>query len=75
MKAQNIPKRPKLSKYLRKQERTKIALKSSKMYNFVKNKKFWPTVRRINEVHGDRNLICSCASIEEYEEKRELIGS
>ena len=43
--------------------------------DFVKNKKFWPTVRRINEVHGDRNLICSCASIEEYEEKRELIGS
>ena len=36
----------------------------------VKERKYWPTVRRINEVHGDRNLICSCASIEEYEEKK-----
>ena len=37
--------------------------------SYVKERKYWPTVRRINEVHGDRNLICSCASIEEYEEK------
>lgn len=22
--------------------------------------KFWPTVRRIDNVHGDKNLICSC---------------
>ena len=27
--------------------------------------KYWPTVGRIDGVHGDRNLICSCASIEE----------
>jgi glycine dehydrogenase len=31
--------------------------------------KYWPTVRRINEVQGDRNLMCSCASIEAYENK------
>ena len=30
--------------------------------------KFWPTVRRVNEAHGDRNLICSCAPIEAYME-------
>ncbi len=27
--------------------------------------KYWPTVGRIDGVHGDRNLICSCVSIEE----------
>ena len=37
--------------------------------DFVKNKKILADCQRINEVHGDRNLICSCASIEEYEEK------
>ena len=39
----------------------------------VKTNKYWPSVRRINEVHGDRNLICSCASIDAYEEKMEKI--
>ena len=34
--------------------------------NFVKENKFWPTVRRIDEAQGDRNLICSCVSTEEY---------
>ena len=37
--------------------------------NAQKNNKYWPTVRRINEAHGDRNLMCSCASIEVYEEE------
>ncbi len=32
----------------------------------VKENKFWPAVRRVNDAHGDRNLICSCPSIEEY---------
>jgi len=36
---------------------------------WIKSNKYWPSVRRINEVQGDRNLICSCASIESYEEK------
>ena len=30
--------------------------------------KFWPTVNRIDDVFGDRNLICSCPSIESYME-------
>ena len=34
---------------------------------WVKLNKYWPSVRRIDEVQGDRNLICSCASIEEYQ--------
>ncbi|PJA07395.1 MAG: glycine dehydrogenase (aminomethyl-transferring) [Flavobacteriales bacterium CG_4_10_14_0_2_um_filter_32_8] len=28
--------------------------------------KYWPTVSRVNDGYGDRNLICSCAPIEEY---------
>lgn len=31
--------------------------------------KFWPTTNRIDNVYGDRNLICSCPSIESYQEK------
>lgn len=36
--------------------------------DYVKNNKFWPTVRRVDEAFGDRNLICSCAPIEDYVE-------
>jgi glycine dehydrogenase len=36
--------------------------------DFVKDNKFWPTVRRVDDAYGDRNLICSCAPIEEYME-------
>lgn len=32
----------------------------------LKNSKFWPTVSRINDAYGDRNLICSCGSVEDY---------
>ena len=28
--------------------------------------KFWPTVNRIDDVYGDRNLICSCPPVESY---------
>lgn len=28
--------------------------------------KFWPSVGRVDNAYGDRNLICSCPSIEEY---------
>ena len=34
--------------------------------SFVKQNKFWPSVSRINNTHGDRNLICTCPAIEEY---------
>ena len=33
---------------------------------FVKENKFWPSVRRVDEAYGDRNLICSCKPIELY---------
>jgi glycine dehydrogenase len=28
--------------------------------------KYWPTVNRVDNVYGDRNLVCSCVSIENY---------
>ncbi|RSK42047.1 aminomethyl-transferring glycine dehydrogenase [Mangrovimonas spongiae] len=36
--------------------------------NYVKDNKFWPSVRRVNDAYGDRNLICTCAPIEDYME-------
>ena len=35
---------------------------------FVNENKFWPTVRRVDEAYGDRNLVCSCNPIESYVE-------
>lgn len=35
---------------------------------YVKGSKFWPSVSRINNAHGDRNLICTCSPIEAYTE-------
>jgi glycine dehydrogenase len=32
----------------------------------TKASKYWPTVNRVDNVFGDRNLICSCPSIESY---------
>ncbi len=34
--------------------------------NFVKQNKFWPTVAKINNAFGDRNLVCSCVPTDEY---------
>jgi glycine dehydrogenase len=33
---------------------------------FVRPAKFWPSVSRIDNAYGDRNLVCSCLPIEEY---------
>ena len=33
---------------------------------WVREAKFWPAVARINEVYGDRNLMCACPPLEEY---------
>ncbi|MCG9784239.1 aminomethyl-transferring glycine dehydrogenase [Vibrio brasiliensis] len=34
----------------------------------TKSWKYWPTVNRVDNVYGDRNLICSCPSIDSYED-------
>jgi glycine dehydrogenase len=35
--------------------------------DYVHDNKFWPSVRRVDEAYGDRNLVCSCAPIEAYQ--------
>lgn len=33
----------------------------------TRENKYWPTVKRLDDVYGDRNLFCSCVPISEYE--------
>ncbi len=35
----------------------------------LKKNKFWPSVGRINNTYGDRNIFCTCPPVEEYKEK------
>lgn len=36
--------------------------------DYVREHKFWPTVNRIDDVYGDRNLVCSCPPMDVYED-------
>ncbi|MGV3509931.1 MAG: aminomethyl-transferring glycine dehydrogenase, partial [Sphingobacteriaceae bacterium] len=36
---------------------------------YVSDRKFWPSVGRVNDTHGDRTLICSCPPLEAYQEE------
>ena len=36
--------------------------------SYVKENKFWPSVARVNNTYGDRNLICTCEPVESYME-------
>ena len=36
--------------------------------DYIAENKFWPSVRRVDDAYGDRNLICTCAPIEAYVE-------
>jgi glycine dehydrogenase len=36
---------------------------------YVSDNKFWPSVRRVDDAYGDRNLICTCEPIEAYMEE------
>jgi glycine dehydrogenase len=40
---------------------------------FVRDNKFWPSVRRVDEAFGDRNLICTCAPISSYISEEEKV--
>ena len=42
--------------------------KAAYPYKDIVDNKYWPPVGRINNVHGDKNLMCSCPSIKEYSE-------
>ncbi|MEP2773187.1 MAG: aminomethyl-transferring glycine dehydrogenase [Fulvivirga sp.] len=36
---------------------------------FVRDNKFWPAVGRVDNAYGDRNLMCSCLPLDEYEDE------
>ena len=36
-------------------------------FPYIKAHKFWPSVGRVDDVYGDKHLICACPSIENYE--------
>ena len=35
---------------------------------YLKTMKYWPPVARVDNVYGDKNLVCSCPSIDEYKD-------
>ncbi len=35
---------------------------------WIEENKYWPTVGRVDDAYGDRNLMCTCAPIDEYRE-------
>lgn len=36
---------------------------------YLRTHKFWPSVSRIDNVHGDRNLVCTCDTVEAYAQR------
>ena len=41
---------------------------------FVKKNKFWPSISRVNNTYGDRNLICTCEPTESYAEASPILS-
>jgi len=41
--------------------------------SYISENKFWPSVSRINDAFGDRNLVCSCPPIENFMEDNEVV--
>ena len=35
---------------------------------WTRDHKFWPTTGRVDNAYGDRNLVCACPPIEEYDD-------
>ena len=52
------------NKWDHKYEREEAAYPSE----FLKIAKYWPPVGRVDNVYGDKNLFCTCPSMDEYED-------
>jgi glycine dehydrogenase len=52
------------NKWEHKYEREEAAYPSE----FLKTVKYWPPVARVDNVYGDKNLFCTCPSMDEYED-------
>lgn len=59
---------PHTSMYISKEEWTHPYSRETAAFpvDNLKTNKFWPSVSRINDAYGDRNLVCSCGSVEDY---------
>lgn len=42
---------------------------------YIRQAKFWPSVSRVDNAYGDRNLICSCLPLEAYGKVEESISA
>jgi glycine dehydrogenase len=40
---------------------------------WIRQRKFWPSVSRIDNAYGDRNLVCTCLPIEDYASHEEVV--
>jgi glycine dehydrogenase len=40
---------------------------------WTRESKYWPPVRRVDNAHGDRNLVCACPPIDSYETVQETV--
>jgi glycine dehydrogenase len=41
---------------------------------YVKENKFWPSISRVNNTYGDRNLVCTCEPVESYMEEEAAVN-
>ena len=44
-------------------------IKGDTNIQYLKDNKYWPPVARVDNVYGDRNLVCSCPSLKEYKDE------
>ncbi|KAL1311296.1 hypothetical protein AAFC00_001479 [Neodothiora populina] len=42
---------------------------------WLKEKKFWPSVTRLDDAYGDMNLFCTCAPAENYDTQGDITGA
>ena len=41
---------------------------------FIRGNKFWPSVGRIDQVYGDKNLMCTCGTAQDYMDEKVALG-
>lgn len=41
----------------------------------LRTNKFWPTTSRVNDVYGDRNLVCTCPPMEDFIDEADQMKS
>jgi hypothetical protein len=44
-----------------------LLLQAAYPLSYLRENKFWPIVGRLDNVYGDRNVICTCPPVESYQ--------